>query len=383
MKNHQLEIAYSVAALAMLGGCSAFQPQAKLEIRSVQTAQRSSEATDPIAEGRSLLALGQNGNAISAFRSALRDNPDSGDAYNGLAIAYDRIGRQDLAQRYFELAISADPENMRYRGNLARLFERTGQPKLAFGLMDSQARQKDETAASDTATPIANVAAKAQDFAAAMAEVEPTEVGLSASIALPALADLDIEGVVAELPATVNPETAADPAAAPVKPIIVPAVYRPTAAMIIRPVAIETRNLPKPGPRHDPYRPSERQPVDLPRQAAIPMQREGTRLERVSLGEVRLVTRPSTPKLASKSDDFNSFGVRLATWLPGAIAVERQGREIRLAESPMLKDAIARAQIEKALQDVAPNSEEITELQTFTYAFFHDEGVEEVTLAAL
>ena len=72
MKNHQLEIVYSVAALAMLGGCSAFQPQARLEIRSVETAQRSSNATDPVAEGRGLVALGQNANAISSFRSALR-----------------------------------------------------------------------------------------------------------------------------------------------------------------------------------------------------------------------------------------------------------------------------------------------------------------------
>jgi hypothetical protein len=115
----------------------------------------------------------------------------------------------------------------------------------------------------------------------------------------------------------------------------------------------------------------------------MPVQREGIRLERVSLGEVRLVTRPSTPQLASRSDDFASFGVRLATWLPAAIAVEGQGRDIRLAESPSLKDAIARAQIENAIDEVTQSSKELVELQTFSYAFFHDDGVEEVTLAAL
>ena len=75
--------------------------------------------------------------------------------------------------------------------------------------------------------------------------------------------------------------------------------------------------------------------------------------------------------------------MRLATWLPGAIAVERKGHEVRLAESPNLKGAIARAQIETAIDDVTQEVEEIAKLQTFTYAFFHDEGVEEVTLAAL
>lgn len=380
MKRHQFEIAGSAAAIVLLGGCSAFQPQARLEIRSVETAQRSSEAADPLAQGRSLLALGQNGNAISAFRSALRENPNSGDAFNGLAIAYDRIGRQDLAQRYFELAVSAAPENMRYRGNLARLFERTGQRKLALGLRDAPA-PRNETADADV--HVALVPTPLPQFVSAVAAVEPLEITPVAPIPLPALADLDITGPIAELSGAAIEEMPAQQHEMPAKVAIIPAVYRPTAAMTIRQAAIETRNLPKPGPRRDPFVPSERQPADLPRQAVMPVQREGIRLERVSLGEVRLVTRPSTPQLATRSDDFASFGVRLATWLPAAIAVEGQGRDIRLAESPSLKDAIARAQIENAIDEVTPSSEELFELQTFSYAFFHDDGVEEVTLAAL
>lgn len=378
MKRHHFEIAGTAAAIALLSGCSAFQPQARLEIRSVETAQRNSDASDPLAEGRSLLALGQNANAISVFRAALRENPNSGDAFNGLAIAYDRIGRQDLAQRYFELAVSAAPENMRYRGNLARLFERTGQPKLALGLRDAPA-PRNETAD----VHVALVPTPLPQFVSAVAAVEPLEITLVAPIPLPALADLDIAGPIAELSGAAIEEMPAQQHEMPAKAAIIPAVYRPTAAMTIRPAAIETRNLPKPDQRRDPFMPSERQPADLSRQAVMPVQREGIRLERVSLGEVRLVTRPSTPQLATRSDDFASFGVRLATWLPAAIAVEGQGRDIRLAESPTLKDAIARAQIENAIDEVTPRSEELVELQKFTYAFFHDEGVEEVALAAL
>lgn len=383
MKRHQFEIAGTAAAIALLSGCSAFQPQARLEIRSVETAQRNSDATDPLAEGRSLLALGQNANAISVFRAALRENPNSGDAFNGLAIAYDRIGRQDLAQRYFELAVSAAPENMRYRGNLARLFERTGQPKLALGLRDAPALRNEAAASPNADVHVAVVSVELPQFVSAVVAVQPLEIAPVAPIPLPALADLDIAGPIAELSGAAIEEMPAQQHEMPAKVAMIPAVYRPNAAMTIRPAAIETRNLPKPDQRRDPFMPSERQPADLSRQAVMPVQREGIRLERVSLGEVRLVTRPSTPQLATRSDDFASFGVRLATWLPAAIAVEGQGRDIRLAESPTLKDAIARAQIENAIDEVTPRSEELVELQKFTYAFFHDEGVEEVALATL
>jgi hypothetical protein len=383
MKRHQFEITGSAAAIILLGGCSAFQPQAKLEIRSVETARQAADPSDPLAEGRGLLALGQNANAISAFRNALRENPNSGDAYNGLAIAYDRIGRQDLAQRYFELAVSADPENMRYRGNLARLFERNGQPKLALGLVAPPARTTETSANPAVPVPTSIVPASTPPFIAAQATFETVEAAIADPVTVPTLTDLNNSGPIAELSEVVHAPAAASPAVSPFRAEAIPAVYRPTAAMTIRPVAIEIGSLPKPIPQRGPISPSERQPFDMPRQAVMPTQREGIRLERVSLGEVRLVTRPSTPKLESKTDEFASFGVRLATWLPGAIAVERLGQEVRIAESPKLKDAIARAQIEKAIQEVSQDSEEIAELQTFTYAFFHNEGVEEVTLAAL
>ena len=384
MKNRQFEIAGSAAALALLGGCSAFQPQARLEIRSVETAQQISEKNDPLGEGRNFLALKQNANAISAFRAALREDPNSGDAYNGLAIAYDRIGRQDLAQRYFELAVSVEPDNIRFRGNLARLFERTGQPKLAMGLVEAPVRRSQSGADVEKAEVVTSAPKEAPKFVAVVEEVETFSLPSSAEIALPALAELNVANPLLPILGTATASSDDKKVTAPVKAAIIAAVYRPGAAMPIRPAAIETRNLPKPGPQRDPYMPNERQPADLPRQAFMPVQREGIRLERVSLGEVRLVTRSTTARIAAnKADDFTSFGVRLATWLPAAIAVERQGNDVRLAESPTLKEAIARAQIEKAVQEVSADSSEIAEIKTFTYAFFHDDSLEEVSLAAL
>lgn len=384
MKHRQFEIAGSAAAFALLSGCSAFQPQARLEIRSVETAHQNSGTNNPLAEGRSLLALKQNANAISAFRAALRENPNNGDAYNGLAIAYDRIGRQDLAQRYFELAVSVEPGNIRYRNNLARLFERTGQPKLAIGLMEVPVQRGQFGTVAEQREPSAIAPKQSPQFVAVVQEVETLSPPSPAEIDLPALSESEVDSPLDLTPAKGPIRSDAPPNFSPAKAATMPAVFRPTAPMRIRPAAIETRNLPKPSPHRDPYMPNERQPADLPRQAVMPVQREGIRLERVSLGEVRLVTRPTTSRIAAnKADDFTSFGVRLATWLPAAIAVERQGNDVRLAESPTLKEAIARARIEKAVHELSTDPVEIAEKQTFTYAFFHDNGLEEVSLAAL
>ncbi len=80
--------------------------------------------SDPVAAGRRQLAAGNFGNAIGAFRLALIQQPDSAAAANGLAIAYDAIGRPDLARRYFEQAMGSDPGNASYRRNYDRFAAR-------------------------------------------------------------------------------------------------------------------------------------------------------------------------------------------------------------------------------------------------------------------
>lgn len=382
MNNRQTQIFCSVGAIALLGGCSAFQPQAKLEIRSVESVQHSASKSDALAEGRALLKLGQNANAISAFRAALRDQPENGDAYNGLAIAYDRIGRKDLAQRYFELALSFDPENPRFRANLARLFNRSGQPQLAADLVEQPASA--EKAMADVARPLPTQDSPLQrdmEFVATLPTEEPLQTPTVAVLEPPALAAIAFESPVTEIAKTqptlsLEPERQAITATTTIH-----AVYRPKAAMAIRPASIEPSQLPRPAIPASPDKPLERQPADLPRQVLAAVQREGIRLERISLGEVRLVTRPTTPKAMAKDGNFDSFGARLASWLPGAIAVEQAGRTAPVIASPSLKEAIARAQIETAIEDVEDKAE--AEAETFSYAFFNGDDVSKVTLAAL
>ena len=71
--------------------------------------------------GRRLLGEGQTGLAIESFRKALAQGEPVAPAVNGLGVAYARIGRFDLAQRYFQQAMASDPANARYADNLARL----------------------------------------------------------------------------------------------------------------------------------------------------------------------------------------------------------------------------------------------------------------------
>ncbi len=370
MNRYQIRIVCTAATITFLGGCSAFQPQAKLEIRAVESVERSAKQ-DALAEGRALLNLGQNANAISAFREALREQPDSGDAYNGLAVAYDRIGRKDLAQRYFELALSFEPENPKFRANLARLYTRNGQPQLAAALIEPVQN-------AERPTPQEEI-----EFVTALSNQAPQEAAPAIAIEAPALAALAVDSpIAAAAPMLPRLEVPAGPDAILSSPVI-QAVYKPQATMAIRPAAIQPRQLPKPAAPAFPDRPSERQPFDVPRQVAAPVQREGIRLERVSLGEVRLVTRPSTPVAVAQKRDFESFGARLANWLPGAIAIEQAGQPVRVAASSTLKDAVARAQIEAAVEEVNKTAEIANDKEAFTYAFFAGDDLEKVSLAFL
>lgn len=74
-----------------------------------------------LAEGRRLLAEGSNGAAMDHFRAVLKIDARSAPAENGLAVAYARLGRIDLAYRHSQLAVSYAPDNAAYRRNLEKL----------------------------------------------------------------------------------------------------------------------------------------------------------------------------------------------------------------------------------------------------------------------
>src|SRR3546814_9961813 len=50
------------------------------------------------------------------------DLDSAAEAYNGLGVAYAKLGRADLAERYFKMALSMDGTNPRFAANLDRFY---------------------------------------------------------------------------------------------------------------------------------------------------------------------------------------------------------------------------------------------------------------------
>jgi hypothetical protein len=83
-------------------------------------------------EGRALLMAGNPAQALSAFQLALAQAPQSVAALNGIAIAYDRLGRSDLARQYFEMALALEPDAADIAHNLGLALVRAGNDRAAI-----------------------------------------------------------------------------------------------------------------------------------------------------------------------------------------------------------------------------------------------------------
>ena len=120
----------SVALVAgLLGGCQSF-PLTSWMFRGPPQEQEAdrqlaANTAGALEEGRASLEAGHLAEAIALFRVAQTDLATRADATNGLGVAYARLGRPDLAERYFQAAITADPENTVYVANLLRLQQQT------------------------------------------------------------------------------------------------------------------------------------------------------------------------------------------------------------------------------------------------------------------
>lgn len=124
-----------IALAAPLGACNSFlgihfarhAPRAVPEAAPAPALAAKAESATSI--GRRQLADGQTGLAIESFQRAMASGEPIAPAVNGLGVAYARLDRFDLAQRYFQQAIAGDPVNTQYADNLARLMR---SPALAM-----------------------------------------------------------------------------------------------------------------------------------------------------------------------------------------------------------------------------------------------------------
>jgi hypothetical protein len=248
---------------AVLACTACLGDRGKLEIRSSSTGLKAGREPVPfrIAEARSHLALGNVALALEGFRKAAREDPASVDAFAGIALCYDQIGRFDLSRRNYEMALALAPRDPAL---LARFAGSLDQQGLA---MEAASVRRELGAVAAQMPPIAIVTSAAQ--------IKPLETA----------------GVAAPAPSPAAPERAA-----PVGQSVTIALPPPRAvgsspakpvspqAMAVAPVGHSvTIALPPPSPVPV-AKPAA--PVTTKQAAAI----RPPRLERLSLTEVALIT---------------------------------------------------------------------------------------------
>lgn len=127
MKTLAPRIMLVAIAPLILGGCSSLFgirfASNRPEVRPIAQppAERAAAAASSTEAGRLALSEGRPAEAIEAFQRALSLGEPSANALNGLGVAYARIGRKDLAVRYFEQAMAAEPLDSRFAANLDRV----------------------------------------------------------------------------------------------------------------------------------------------------------------------------------------------------------------------------------------------------------------------
>ena len=142
-----------VALATSLGGCKSFV-QAFDFSRNSSTPQYAIGPAD-LEEGRAQLGAGNPGNAIAPLHRAALVPELRGDALNALGVAYAKLGRADLAERYFASAARLNPDNERFAANLDRFYrsDLAQSARFAFQQRQNAAQQYAEFARSGVAIP--------------------------------------------------------------------------------------------------------------------------------------------------------------------------------------------------------------------------------------
>ncbi|MFQ6017198.1 MAG: LytR C-terminal domain-containing protein [Kiloniellaceae bacterium] len=109
----QITRALAVVAPVVFGGCSSLMSEFRLNPGTGQEV-----AGTPYERGKYHYAAGQFGLAVKHFQTAVNYQPESIEALNGLAAAYDRLARYDLSARYYGRALTLNPESAQTLNNM-------------------------------------------------------------------------------------------------------------------------------------------------------------------------------------------------------------------------------------------------------------------------
>ncbi|MBB3066288.1 LytR C-terminal domain-containing protein [Limibacillus halophilus] len=142
MRNKLLQGAGLIVAMSALSACgslgnSAAQltaaPSAPEKVNQETTSQAQSAVTvsQEYEQGKQELNRGNVGKAIEYFLKAHRKAPDSLEGINALAVAYDMVGRPDLADRYFNKALALAPQDPDVLNNVGYAHLKRGDEQTA------------------------------------------------------------------------------------------------------------------------------------------------------------------------------------------------------------------------------------------------------------
>ncbi|QNP46209.1 LytR C-terminal domain-containing protein [Sphingomonas sediminicola] len=367
-----------------VAGCGG--QQGKLEIRSTPTPLAQGQRAVPyrIAEARGQLALGNVALALEAFRLAQREDPNNPDALVGIATCYDQMGRFDLSRRNYEAALALAPSSTEILGALASSLQLQGRTEEALGVRQEIAARAAASAALEQAVaevpapmrsaPETEAVQTAAAAPAVIVPVEPVQVAaapavetapaprtwaaapVALSVSTPERVGVDVPAIqtarvemVAEAPAPVPAETAAAPAAASKPAVQTAAVGRSVTIKLPPPRPVQSVPASKPAAAV-PLAPA--MPLDEPPQEAVfvPLkpyvrpvaepvvaEERGPRLERMSMGEIALITvpkpvwQPTTVARNDRTTTLRFVPLRQAYALPVKVRLLNAARVDRLA----------------------------------------------------
>lgn len=181
------------AAAVLLASCS-FGPPLKSALPVVRDVPvlAGLPPAQALERARTYLAARQYGLAIELFKTVGRDPALELDSLNGLAIAYDGIGRGDIAERYFQKALALRTDDERTRRNLATFYAASGQQEKRRALLAERGAPPiagDAPAASTLQAVIDPAIAESDDAAVAVSLSAHSPLG---DIFRPLLADMTL-----------------------------------------------------------------------------------------------------------------------------------------------------------------------------------------------
>lgn len=245
--------------LVVATGCSS--PQGDVSVRALSSAPKA----QGVAEAEAQLALGNVATALEGFRKVIRTEPQNVGAALGIAHAYDRMGRFDISRRWFETALASAPDDPAVLGAFAASLERQGKVAEAASVRAEAAERLALHAATERLVARALEAGDEQPL--------DSRPQLAAAV------------VPLESGPTVSVRTANRPVSVPQPSYSLP----PEQVAATAPQRSVTVRLPPPAEPVKRQVAAVRAPLSLG--AAQEQDAGGPRLERLSMGEVALVTK--------------------------------------------------------------------------------------------